>query len=162
MDNYLDTASLHELLNRTERIMKHYFSDLLNNQVKCHYGMLHRLYCAIEKKGQDGTIYVSQLANRFYDSPQAISRSLRTLEKDGLIERLSDPQDRRKTIVRFTEAGLHAHKECESAILDYSNAVFQRLGPERLHRLYEDHEALLAAFEAESLAREQRKAGNIE
>lgn len=162
MDTHMDTSEMQELFNQTERIMKRCFSGLLTEQVKCHYGMLHRLHCAIEKKGQDGSIYVSQLAKLFYDTPQAVSRSLRTLEQDGLIERLSDPNDRRKTIVRFTQAGLEAHRNCEDAILEYSNAVFRRLGPERLQRLCEDHKAMLEAFEAESMEREQRKAGKLE
>lgn len=162
LDDYLTVSALQEMLNRTGRIMKRCFSDLLTEQERCHYGMLHRLHCAIETKGSGGQIYVSQLANLFYDTPQAISRSLRILEQDGLILRQTDTNDRRKTIVRLTPAGQQAHDACENAIMEYSNAVFRRLGPERMRSLYENHEALLAAFEAENKSREQRKEGNDE
>ena len=69
--------------------------------------MLHRLYTIIRRSGRDGAVSVSELTFRMYDFPQAVSRALRILEKDGLIQRTADPEDRRsftQDLVLFAQA----------------------------------------------------------
>lgn len=70
---------------------------------KCHFIMLEGVLMTIEEHGQNGTIYVSDLAAAVKQPLPAVSRALRQLEQDGLIERITDPHDRRKTLVRPTE-----------------------------------------------------------
>lgn len=72
---------------------------------KCHFIMLEGVLMTIEEHGQNGTIYVSDLAAAVKQPLPAVSRALRQLEQDGLIERITDPNDRRKTLVRPTERG---------------------------------------------------------
>ena len=66
---------------------------------KCHFIMLEGVLMTIEEHGQNGTIYVSDLAAAVKQPLPAVSRTLRQLEQDGLIERITDPHDRRKTLV---------------------------------------------------------------
>lgn len=136
--------------NRMNRVSRRCMESVLGGMPKCHFGMLHRLAEAIATDGQDGGIYVSDLARCLGDSPQAVSRGLRILETDGLVERCTDAADRRKTMVRLTEKGQHDHDACAQAMLDYGAAVAVRLGEERFHRMHEDIEAMLAAMEAEA------------
>ena len=65
---------------------------------KCHFIMLEGVLMTIEEHGQNGTIYVSDLAAAVKQPLPAVSRALRQLEQDGLIERITDPNDRRKTL----------------------------------------------------------------
>ena len=62
---------------------------------KCHFIMLEGVLMTIEEHGQNGTIYVSDLAAAVKQPLPAVSRALRQLEQDGLIERITDPNDRR-------------------------------------------------------------------
>ena len=77
----------------------------------------------IEEHGQNGSIYVSDLAAAVKQPLPAVSRALRQLEQDGLIERITDPNDRRKTLVRPTEKGLDASRQVEAAISRYFERV---------------------------------------
>lgn len=137
-------------VSRMTKTAKRCMSAVLEGKPKCHFGSLHGLAMAIEATGNNGSIYVSDLSQTLYGSPQAVSRCLRILEQDGLIERCMDPNDRRKTLVRLTPEGQQAHDACETAMQEYGTAVAARLGAERLRRMQEDLEALIAAMEAEA------------
>ena len=80
----------------------------------------------------------------------AVSRALRQLEQDGLIERITDPNDRRKTLVRATEKGLAASRQCETALNHYFAGVMQHLTPQQRVQFHELKDALLDAVTAEN------------
>ena len=90
---------LHRLSSEAKRGMK----TALDGCPKCHFMMLEGVLMNIEERGTDGAIYVSDLAAAIRQPLPAISRALRQLEQEGLIERITDPHDRRKTLVRPTE-----------------------------------------------------------
>ena len=90
---------------------------------KCHFITLEGVLMTIEEHGQNGTIYVSDLAAAVKQPLPAISRALRQLEQDGLIERITDPNDRRKTLVRVTPKGYELCHQCEQALRDYFASV---------------------------------------
>lgn len=134
--------------NQVSKVAQRCMDSVLAEQPRCHFHILHRLAVAIAANGQDGSIAVSELATLLYNSPQAVSRGLRILEQDGLVERCTDPADRRKTTVRLTPQGQQDHDACEAAMQAYGAAVAARLGHERLHQMGEDFHALLEAMEA--------------
>ena len=80
------------------------------------------------------------------DSPQATSRSLRLLEQEGLIERNSYPEDRRRTYVLVTERGKDILKDCGQEIWAYSCQIIEDLGMEKLIRIRESMEELFEAM----------------
>lgn len=117
---------------------------------KCHFIMLEGVLMTIEEHGQNGTIYVSDLAAAVKQPLPAVSRALRQLEQDGLIERITDPNDRRKTLVRATEKGLAASRRCEDALNRYFERVMLRIPSEQLEQMAALKDVLLAAVEAEN------------
>ena len=126
---------------------------------KCHFIMLEGVLMTIEEHGQNGTIYVSDLAAAVKQPLPAVSRALRQLEQDGLIERITDPNDRRKTLVRITPEGERARSANEQAMNAYFARIMARLTPEELAQANAVKDALLAAIEAEneSMAQPTRK-----
>ncbi|WP_163511522.1 MarR family winged helix-turn-helix transcriptional regulator [Fodinicola acaciae] len=52
-----------------------------------------------------GALTVGELARRERLQPQALTRTLAALEEDELISRVTAADDRRRTVVRLTEAG---------------------------------------------------------
>ena len=120
---------------------------------KCHFIMLEGVLTTIEEHGQNGSIYVSDLAAAVKQPLPVVSRALRQLEQDGLIERITDPNDRRKTLVRVTPKGYELCHQCEQALRDYFASVLARLEPEQVAQMDALRGALMDAILAENAAR---------
>lgn len=119
---------------------------------KCRFAMLERLHYAIRTYGQEDSIYVSDLARATKKPMPAVSRGLRLLEQDGMVRRETDPEDRRKTLVRITPEGMESLRSCEDALNGYFARVMARLEPEQLARMKELRDVLIDALEAETAA----------
>ena len=126
---------------------------------KCHFIMLEGVLMTIEEHGQNGTIYVSDLAAAVKQPLPAVSRALRQLEQDGLIERITDPNDRRKTLVRITPKGYELCHQCEQALRNYFASVLARLEPEQAAQMDALRGALMDAILAENAARTTKPKG---
>ena len=124
---------------------------------KCHFGMLENLHIIIQQRGTDGAIYVSEIARAVRQPMPAISRGLRTMEQDGSIVRETDPNDRRKTLVRITPQGEQARLQSEQALNDYFARIMARLTPEQLAQMNALRGVLLDAIEAENDAQEKKR-----
>ena len=129
---------------------------------KCHFIMLEGVLMTIEEHGQNGSIYVSDLAAAVKQPLPAVSRTLRQLEQDGLIERITDPHDRRKTLVRPTEKGLDASRQVETAISRYFERVICRIPEEQREQLFSLTGVLLEAVEAENAELQAKLKGENE
>lgn len=147
---------IHRLTRESRRGMK----ASLAGCPKCHFMMLEATLAAIESKGQNGVIYVSDLAEALRQPLPAISRGLRQLEQDGLIERITDPHDRRKTLVRATEKGLTASRQCEDALTGYFARVLERIPPQKRQQMFELRGVLLNAITAENAEQENLLKGD--
>ncbi|MEE0800687.1 MAG: winged helix DNA-binding protein [Gemmiger sp.] len=146
------------LMGRFQRTARRGMQLALSDCPRCHMGMLEQLHAAIERHGRDGAVYVSDVAVSTRNSPQAVSRALRILEKDGLAERMPDPDDRRKTLVRLTEAGDAARLQAEYALKGYLSDALAALPAETTERMLRDWTALLDAMDRRNdLLESQRK-----
>ena len=121
---------------------------------KRHFPALEALAHTIHCRGQEGSICVSELAEEIRKPLPAVSRELRLLEQDGLVERQADPADRRKTLVRITPKGYDACRQCEAALSDYFSSVLARLAPEQVAQMDALRGALMSAILAENASRE--------
>ena len=114
-----ETPNLHGVFRfvaRLHTLSKRGMRAALANEPKCRYGMLQHLYNLIEQHGHDGAIYVSDIARYMHQPMPAVSRGLRAMEQDGHITRETDPNDRRKTLVRITPEGECARSANEQAM----------------------------------------------
>ena len=159
-ENAPELYGLFHYLHQLSREAKHGMKLSLERCPKCHFMMLEATLMNIEAHGQNGSIYVSDLAAAIKQPLPAISRGLRQLEQEGLIERITDPNDRRKTMVRATEKGLASSRQCEEALSDYFVRVFRHLTPEQRAQLFELKDALLDAVESENAEQIKLKGDN--
>ena len=90
------------------------------------------------------------LAEIFKQPLPAISRGLRTLEQDGLAQRQTDPNDRRRTLVRIPPKGEDSRLICESRLNDYITGIMNDLGEEFCQQFAKDAETLLQAIERQN------------
>lgn len=142
-----------ELLITTERIWKtstEGFRVIFTDCPPCHFELFFKICLSMSKLVKDGNVYVSDLAKEMHLLPSALSRDLRTLENENLVERFPDPEDRRRMIVRMTDFGRAVFTEYETALLSYLRSVLDRFGEEKMNRLLVLQKDLLRSFEEEN------------
>ncbi len=128
MDHSQAISELFELLWQMRKTMH---SAMQQVEIRCPQGqffMLERLHYAIQQRGAGDAIPVSALAEQTRMLPAAVSRSLRQLEDAGLAERIPDPEDHRRTLVRLTPAGEATRRAAEELLRDYIQRVIRRMG----------------------------------
>lgn len=82
-----------------------------------------------------GPLPAGQLAQRFGVSRPTITRTVDGLVKKGLVERQTDPSDRRVAMIALTASGQALHESTEQAAQEYLAALLERLPPSRLDNL---------------------------
>ena len=101
-----------------------------------------------EKQEEKG-IYVSMLVSGMQSSAPAVSRLLRTMEEEELIERRVDRKDRRNTFVSITEKGQKTLQEK----FDWMGTIFVNA----IHKIGADKmEVMLALLEDFASGMEER------
>ncbi len=153
-ENAPELFGLFRYLHRLSKEAKSGMKASLSGCPKCHFMMLEAVLVQINEHGTDGAIYVSDLAAAVKQPLPAVSRGLRQLEQDGFIERITDPKDRRKTLVRATECGLAASRQCEVALNSYFERVLARIPAQQRKQMFALKDALLDAVEAENAAQQ--------
>ena len=149
-ESTLSFRGLCRYIHRLSKASKAGMKAALADCPKCHFPMLEGLLGCIRLHGQDGAVYISDLVQELHQPLPAISRTVRQMEQDGLVERFADPADRRKTLVRFTP---------KAALGDYFSSVMARLEPEQLAQMEALRGALMEAILAENAARTTKPKG---
>ena len=152
-----DLHGVFRFISRLHSVSKRGMRGALADCPRCHFGMLENLHILIKQRGTNGTIYVSEVAQAMHQPMPAVSRGLRLMEQDGSIVRETDPNDRRKTLVRITPQGEQARLQSEQAMNDYFARVMARIPQEQLAQMNALRGALLDAIEAENEAQEQKR-----
>jgi len=91
-----------------------------------------------------GPVKQAQLAMELGLAARSITQAVEAMERDGLVRRTSDAEDRRAKVVTATEDGARALAAGETAGNEILRRIFGRLGPDQLDTLDE----LLAVIDA--------------
>ena len=111
--------------------------------------MLQLIGRQLERKPDAPGVYVSQLTQCSYVSPPAVSRTLRRLEGKGLVQRRTDPKDRRTTYVVLTEEGQALLTACRQELRLLALRVVERMGGDDLQVLTKQLDRLTEAVREE-------------
>ena len=98
-ESTLSFRGLCRYIHRLSKASKAGMKAALADCPKCHFPMLEGLLGCIRLHGQDGAVYISDLVQELHQPLPAISRTVRQMEQDGLVERFADPADRRRTLL---------------------------------------------------------------
>lgn len=86
-------------------------------------------------RNNEKKLTVSGLAEIVKTKPSAISRTLKSLEDAGYIERVVNREDRRNTYVALTTAGEAECAKIDGTMREFFQAVFGKMQAEDLERL---------------------------
>ena len=61
----------------------------------------------------------------------SLSRLLKTMDKQGLIIKESDPNDKRSVVLKLTKTGIEKRNVARSVVLKFNQSVAEEIGEER-------------------------------
>jgi DNA-binding MarR family transcriptional regulator len=94
-------------------------------------------------------VRLTELAERVGVSKQAIGPLVDDLEREGMIERVADPLDRRAKLIRWTRRGEKALLQGLAVLAGIEQEVGRRIGKQRLAQLADTCEQLIALLTSE-------------
>jgi DNA-binding MarR family transcriptional regulator len=119
------TAALGDLLLRVARTQRRRWRDALAPwDLSPHQARALRVVCEREEAR------ISDLADALHIVPRSATEVADGLQERGLVERTSDPRDRRAVILRPTAAGRRVRADVEAARAADSRRLFGRLSPD--------------------------------
>ena len=81
----------------------------------------------VEKSGTLST----QLGPKMGMESTSLSRVLKSMEAQGLIHKVSDPNDKRSVVIRLTDAGISKRNIARQVVLDFNQSISERIGEKR-------------------------------
>lgn len=107
--------------------------------------LLHHLCCPDQELKP---VQLSILTAHLHMQPAGVSRLMKSMEKEGLILRTTDPDNRRNILVQATEKGRNKAEECRCLFQSYWGEVFSRIPEEDWDSLYRIMETFTVEMEA--------------
>lgn len=86
----------------------------------------------LEKNCSDSNTGVAEVQKQLHITKSAISQMMTSLEKKRYIERMIDPEDRRKRIVTLTDAGKDVLNKTKETTNYNLNEIFSSLGDKNI------------------------------
>ncbi len=105
----------------------------------------------IEKEGTPST----KLGPKMGMESRSLTRTLKSMEENGLIERVSDPKDKRMVRVLLTEKGKKERERARAVVLAFNTAVREKLSEEQLTHFFEVMNTMNALLEENHIFEEK-------
>jgi len=100
------------------------------------YGLSHAALNALAViEGAGGPLPTGEVSARMHITTGTMTTVLDTLERNGYVRRLADPDDRRRVLVDITPAAQSVLDRMLPEVQQMANAVMGRLDDETLHAL---------------------------
>lgn len=81
----------------------------------------------------------------------SLSRTLKTMENQGLIRREPNPEDGRGVLIRLTKDGLEKRSMSKEVVKQFNRAITQTISPEELEAFYKVAEVILTKLHNKSI-----------
>ena len=67
----------------------------------------------------------------------SLSRVLKSMESQGLIHKVSDPNDKRSVVIRLTDDGISKRNIARRVVIDFNQSIADRIGEKRTQEFFE-------------------------
>ena len=115
-------ALAHDLMGQTRRLRMYGKGAMRRWDGRGRVGVLHVLHHS------DGTLTAGELARACHVTSARMAQTLNQLEADGLVTRTPSKTDRRRTIVRMTDAGEAELRSYFDGVTRFAAGLLRELG----------------------------------
>jgi DNA-binding MarR family transcriptional regulator len=122
--------------------------NLLNRDQKVCYGITLSQCCAIETLEQKGLLNMNELSQYQGVTLSTMSRIVDVLVRDGVLQRVSNPGDRRKVCIELTESGKDLAGELKKCTEAYTKDILEQIPRDQRSQVIESMDLLIKAIEA--------------
>ena len=127
-------GSPEQLFHVLERKHRTAVDTLLNKHGLCNVGQ--PVILSILSQQEDGTIESQkELAKRLRVSPATVTVSLKSMERDGYVKKLSNSEDLRCKPISITEKGMEAAKLIDRVFETLDHGMYREFDPEELRQI---------------------------
>ncbi len=119
----------------------HAISRMYNEKAK-NYGVTTSLAFTLLNVGKDGVLS-TQLGPAMGMEARSLTRTLKRMDELGLINKVSDPIDRRKVRITLTEFGLEKRKEAAIEVKKFNQLIYEEIGVEKMDVFFEVMDVVL-------------------
>ena len=118
------------------------------NQKANEYGLtisIGFILLNVDKEGTPST----QLGPKMGMEPTSLSRTLKTMEDNGLIRRQPDAEDKRKVLIFLTQEGIDKRRIAKHVVFDFNERLTASIPKGKLKTFFEVAERLDATLDIE-------------
>lgn len=131
-------------------VLRHLWHKIsrLYNQKANEYGLTIStgfILLNVDKEGTPST----QLGPKMGMEPTSLSRTLKTMEEQGLIRRVPDKHDKRRVLIFLTQEGIDKRRIAKHVILDFNERVMSNIPKGKLKTFFEVAERLDTSIDIE-------------
>lgn len=123
------SALARDLMTQTRRLRMYGKGAMRRWDGRGRVGVLHVLHHS------DGTLTAGELARACHVTSARMAQTLNQLEADGLVTRTPSKTDRRRTIVRMTDAGEAELRSYFDGVTRFAAGLLRELGEKDSHEL---------------------------
>ncbi len=103
--------------------------------------------CLFEHNGKP--LMLKEIAENFNFTPGAVSQTIDSLVREGMVERLASPADRRAVCIRLTREGEEIRNHLDRSFTGSMEKLVAEIPKEKLESFLEVLEFLLSSLRAE-------------
>lgn len=111
-------------------------SRMYNEEASRYEGSMALGFALLSIDKENGTPS-TLISNRMGMEPTSLTRTLKSLEDKGLIERKKNPEDGRGVLIYLTKSGLEMRDLSKQTVLKFNNLLKQEVANEKLQHFYE-------------------------
>ena len=108
------------------------------------HGLSDQQWRVLRVLGEHGTVETGRVAREAYILGPSLTGVLARMERDGLVRRERDPADQRRTVIEATAKGRKMVERLSHSVEAHYQWLEQSLGKQKLARLYELLDELIA------------------
>ncbi len=106
------------------------------NELAKEYGLTQTVGYVLMYVHKEGTP-TTHLAQSLGMKESSLTRLLKKMEANGLIQRIKDTQDKRIIRVFLTKKGIEKRRLIKKYVLEFNKEIMEKLGEENLQKFYE-------------------------